>query len=282
VSGSVSGGRAMRIGRMSRAAFAAILVFLGILSLVQRDFAAGLGPVPDGAPARTILLSVSALVSLACGAGLLVPRAAAASARVLLAWLLLWLLAVRVPYFFLVSHAVDGWYPICEILVLTAAAWILFAELAAETDRRRPGFAASDAGARVARALYGLALIPFGLAHFLYLEATAPLVPEWLPWHVAWAYLTGAAFIAAGAAILIGVWARLAAVLSALQMGLFALLVWVPRAAAGTLSDFQKGEFVATLALTAAGWVVADSYRGIPWLAARAGAGRRREGRAAA
>jgi len=260
-------GKAIRIASAGHAFFAAAMIWLGAMGLSKGTFVQVWQPVPQWVPAREALAYLCAFISLASGIGLLLQRTAALAARVVFASLMIWLLALRLPNLFFQTPIVLVAWTFGSTAVMVAAAWVLYVWFAGHHDRQRLGLLADDTGMRIARALYGLSLIPFGLAHFMYPDATTVLIPGWLPWHVAWAYFTGAAFIAAGLAVTVGVCARLAAALSTLQLGLFGLIVWVPRVLAGAVTDFQWGEFVTTCALTAGAWVVADSYRGVPWLA---------------
>lgn len=251
---------AFRVVSVGHLSFAAAMIWLGVMGLRRGDFVQVWQPVPSWVPAREALAYLCALISLTCGIGLLLGRTAALAARVEFASLMLWLLAFRVPNLFFQTPLVLVAWTFGSTAVMVAATWVLYVRFAGDRDRQRLGRLAGEVGVRIARALYGVSLVPFGLAHFQYLDATTTLIPQWLPWHVAWAYLTGACFVAAGLAVMVGVFARLAAVLSAVQLGLFGLIVWVPRVLSGSLNEFQWGEFVMTFVLTAGAGVVAESY----------------------
>src|SRR5262249_53900715 len=135
----------MRIASASHAAFAVVMIGLGVLGLIERDFTVVWQPVPKGVPVRDVLVYLCALVSIASGIGLLWSRTAALAARVLLVSLVLWFLLWRVRALF-VSSLVEGTWSAGETLVMTAAAWVLFAWFGTDWDRQRLGFAAGDKG----------------------------------------------------------------------------------------------------------------------------------------
>lgn len=238
----------MRSAQAARVAFAASLVAVGGHAIVTQHVGGIWGPVPRFVPAQAALPWLIGVLVIACGVGLPWRRTAPLAARVLLGWLLLWLVVARLAEAAM-APAVEGYWSGCgETLVPAAAAW----SLQSHADER---------GRVVARVLVGLALIPFGLAHFIYLKETTSLVPAWLPAPRAWAMFTGGAYLAAAIALLTGVLARLAAVLVALQIAGFTVLVWLPIVASGHADASSWSETVISLMLTAAAWVIAEALR---------------------
>jgi uncharacterized membrane protein len=255
----------MRIASIGQAVFAVIMILLGVLGFLHPDLVSLWNPVSVRVPAHELLVHLVALISMVAGAGLLVQRTAAMAARLLLATLLLWLLLLRLPDFFLESVFSACW-SVFPLVLMTAAAWVLYVWFAADWDRNHLSFILGNNGLRAARCLYGLSLIFFGIAHFVDVKDTVSLIPHWLPDPLFWAYFTGCAFIAAGLATLIGFCARLAVTLSALQLALFLFLVWIPIVATGSKDTFQWNETILNAALCAGAWVMTDSYRDRRWL----------------
>lgn len=249
----------MRIASTGHVIFAVTMIGLGIIGLLHPNFVPVWNPAPK-VSASSLLVSLSSLISLSAGIGLLIRRTAGTAARLLLATFLLWLLLIRLPNFLLVPAFAACW-SLFPLAVMLAAAWVLYVWFATDWDRNHLSFVIGSNGLRVAHTLYGLSLIFFGAAHFIDLKDTLSLIPKWLPGHLFWAYFTGCAFIAAGVAALTGICARLAVTLSVLQLALFLVFVWLPVVATGTKDPFQGSETILNVALLGGGWVVADSYR---------------------
>ncbi len=136
-----TGARAMGIASVGHAVFAATMVALGIVGLIEGDFTPTWTGVPKGVPGRVVLAYLCALVSLVSGIGLLWRRAAVAASRLLLTYLVVWLLLFRVSHIFGAPTALETWWACGDTAVMTAAAWVLYAWLAGDREHQRLSFA---------------------------------------------------------------------------------------------------------------------------------------------
>lgn len=233
--------------RLDRATFALALIGLGILTLVFGDFALQWQPVPAWMPARTVLAYLSGAVMLSTGFGLLLVRTEVVASRVLVVYLGLWFL-LKVPALFTGPLVEVNWLGAAELAVLFAAGLVMFASTSGDARSR---------WSTVVRFVFGFALIPIGLSHFVYLQPTIGFVPKWLPYPAFWAYLGGAGHIAAGLGVLFGVLPRLAATLEGAMVGVFTLLVWLPGVLAAQTNRLQWTGMFMSWIIGAAAWVVA-------------------------
>jgi uncharacterized membrane protein YphA (DoxX/SURF4 family) len=227
---------------------------LGMVGLVCGDFVLG-QPVPKGFPARSALAYAAGAFMLAAGAAVAWRRTAARGAAALTVYYGLVVVILMNARVVLAHYAEYGTYSgLAEQVGITAGGLIVYAT-SAEIDAG-PAARLTRLGQRA----FGVCALLFGGAHFVYLNLTTPLIPQWLPpTRELWAYATGIGFIAAGVAILTGVKARLAAVLLTAMLASFTLLVHARMLLADPRSRMNWTEGAINLALLGVAWVVADS-----------------------
>jgi uncharacterized membrane protein len=267
-------GNAARL-HASQIIFAVMMIGLGVIGLVYGDFAMGWQRIPiQHLPGRQFFAYASAVIELVIGLGLLMQRTISVSSRILFVFLLLWAVLLKLPAVVTVPQMEATWLGFGEIAVILAGGWVLFAAHAGEWERTHLKFAVGASGIRIARILFALSLPMIGLSHFFYSPQTVALVPAWLPDRLAWAYLTGGGNIVAGIAVLFAIFPRLAATTEAAMLGIITLLVWGPGLVTKPTDRLQVTAFLISSVIACGAWIVADSYRGMPWFAVGA-AGRK-------
>jgi uncharacterized membrane protein len=240
--------------------FAVGLLGLGGLALGYGDFALVWQPVPAWLPARTAVAYASGVLMILLGFGLLVEPVRKWAVRVLLPYLFLWAL-LKVPDVVSKPGTEGSWLGLGELTLLLAGGWTLFAVFGEVASESLFGFLAGERGVRAARYLFAISIVPIGLSHIVYVDATAGFVPHWLPAPRAWAYLTGAGQIASGLGVLFGVLPRIAAWAEAGQITVYTFLVWLPALVAAA-TRLNRTAFLVSWIFGAAAWVVAQNLAG--------------------
>jgi len=150
-------------------------------------------PVLPFMPAIPWLVILFAMLWVACGLGLLVQHWLRASAYTLGATYIFWTLVHVLPKYIASPGDMGLRTVVFEPLSLACIALLL------------PGPAATPRSLSIAcRAVIAIAMIVFGVDHFIGIKFIGSLIPGWIPWHDPWVALFGVVFIAGGVAIGIG------------------------------------------------------------------------------
>jgi uncharacterized membrane protein len=246
------------------AMFTASVAGLAVLSLVYGNFA----PLLDPFPWPTVLTFALGSVLLAASIGLLFERTVAASVITIAVYAMAWAL-VRIPPIFNAPLSIGSWYGFCEGVSTLAGVWTLYALHRRRDHAGMVGPLASDFALRLARGLFGAACVVYGIAHFAYAAYSLPFVPTWLPARMPLVYVTGIFHFAAGAGLLLGILARLAARLEAIMIIIFGVLIWLPShfarpvpTWAGTPQN-QWSETLVNFLLAGVAWLIAESLSSV-------------------
>ncbi len=198
---------------------------LGIIALAAvmvdwRSFDSG-QPVPKWLPFYFPVAMAAAVFLLAAGASVEWRRFAAWGAAALAAYDALVVAVVMDGRIVFLHYDNYGAYTgIAEPVALAAAALIIYAA-SADLDAGRAARLM-----RIGQIVFGVCAVFFGIAHFVYMNMTAPLIPKFLPpSQEFWGYATGVFHIAGGLAIIANIWARLAAILLTVMYALFTFMV---------------------------------------------------------
>lgn len=230
-------------------------VVLGLGGLVWGDFAVVWQP-PNSVPGQTALGYVVAVPPLLAGLAIQWQRTTRIGASGLIVLYALAVILLDVPGGVAQPSVFVAWYGVAEHLALAAGGLVIYSFC----EGLEPASAARLS--KIGRLIFGTCLIYFGLAHHFYLAYTVKMVPAWLPpGQTFWAYATAAGHIAAGIAILSGIYARTAAVLLAAMFVVFAILVHAPSIVMAPHTHFNWVENATNFALIGSAWAIVASLR---------------------
>jgi uncharacterized membrane protein len=211
-----------RIISPGRIFIAISLVVFAIQHFLYANFVATL--VPAWIPGRLFWAYFVGVAFVAAAIGAVVPKMTRPAGILLGILFFLFVVTLHIPR--IAAHSRDGneWTSGFVALAMCGGAWILAGATWSEDERK-----STLSFPKLGQYFFSLAMLAFGVQHFISEKLTIRVGPPWFPGRPFWAYLTGAALILSGVAILLGQKARLAATLLGAILFLLFLFLHIPR-----------------------------------------------------
>jgi uncharacterized membrane protein len=234
--------------------FAIAIVLFGVEFFILATSMSGPLPGPPWARGGVSPAWLACAGFILCGVSLAVGRMARWTAMLLGMAVLAFALVHWAPALVAHLHDPGPWTVVFELLAISGGAFVLAAGLSSSLLGAWGWVAAAG------RYMVAVSLVVFAVQHFMYARFVAGLVTPWIPWHLFWAYFTGAAFVAAALSFVAGKMVRLAAGLLGLMFLSWVLVLHAPRVAASPRNGDEVTSLLVALAMGGVSFILAGMW----------------------
>jgi uncharacterized membrane protein len=193
--------------------------------------------------------------------GIALPWQGRLAANLLATGMLLRALILSLPKLLEHLHDPGGWTTTFEIVALSGAALVIAGTIPVKfTSTPTPRRNAVDVIMMIGRFMFAVSLVVFGVQHFMYAEFVGTIVPAWIPWHLFWAYATGAMFFVAAFSLMINRMVLPVAGALAAMFLLWVVVLHTPRVAHALHSGNEWTSAAVALAMGGAALVITGFF----------------------
>jgi hypothetical protein len=236
--------------KFGRHVFGAAALASGLITLAWHDY--------NDRPQLRYIVYAAAAAQILGGAAIQFRRTAKTGAAVIAAAYLFFAL-LCVPGIVATPRVYNSWGNFFEQFSLVTGAAIVSGRLSSGWSSSWSSPSSWETLSRTGRILLGICTASFTLEQAFYLDATANLVPKWLPpSQVFWALATTVLFALAAVALLTNRMALLATGLATMMLVSFGLVVWIPLLLSDPHNHTNWDETAETFAIAGALWILAD------------------------
>jgi hypothetical protein len=229
--------------RASRIAYGLMMAGLAIQQIFYVTFRPViLPPWPSSLPGYAIGVYLFSAYLIVTSVAIIIDKKARTASLILGGILLVLFVFCQIPYEVIAdpnSTNLGAWTSALKELALSGGAFIVAGSFPIGRENDLQGNSITSLLEKIipfGSIFFSIMLICFGIDHFLLTVWVAALVPNWIPFHIFWAYFAGVALAGSGIAIIFKVKLKLTAILLALMIFLWFILLHIPRGIADPYS----------------------------------------------
>ncbi|MDQ2844144.1 MAG: hypothetical protein M3Y72_24510 [Acidobacteriota bacterium] len=250
-----------RVIAAGRASFAASLLAFGIQQLIYTGFIKGLELVPEWIPGHTFWAYFTGVALIAAGVSIPINKMSRLAAGLTVVIFIVCILLLHGPRISAIVHDGSERTRAFETLAMCSGALFLFGILPFEPGLRTWN-RASKIAIQLGRFFLAISLAIFGLNHFLFARFIATLIPGWIPWHLFWAYFTGAVFVAGAIGTAFQYRVCMAGVLVGAMLFLWVAVLHAPRVAAHLRNGDEWNSAFVALGISGVAFLATGARKG--------------------